>query len=124
MTEAWPAVNSVPVAGTLKVSAPFRTPTATDLDDGNVRYRRSTTLNIATLAFSIQMSNADFGTFKVWVRDTLVDGTLPFTMPIWTGAAFETRTCQFTQPYTDDPGSGLGGELVHQVSLSLDVQDY
>jgi hypothetical protein len=104
--------------------APFRAPDATDLDDGNRRYRRSTTKNIATVSFSVRMTNADFLTFKAWVRDTLVDGTLPFSMSVWTGSAYETRTCQFTQPYQDDPGQGLPAGVQHTVTVSLDVESY
>jgi hypothetical protein len=120
--EAWPA--SVPFAAeddSVK-GTPFRAPLATEFEGGNQRRRRSTTKNIATLEFAISMSNAQFGTFKIWVRDTLVDGTLPFTMQIWTGEAYAARTCSFAgrDPYQFGP-DGFGRQLV---TLTLDVEDY
>lgn len=120
--ETWPeTVPYVPLAGTMQV-VPYRAPDATDMDDRNARARRSTTKNIATLSFSIRMENAAFDTFKAWVRDDLVDGTLDFTMQVWTGSAFALRTCRFRkgEPYQDDPGHGLR----HRVRVVLDVEDY
>lgn len=90
------------------------------MDDGNTRQRRSTTKNIATLAFSIPMTNAQFQTFKAWVRDTLVDGTLQFTAPIWDGSAHTTKNCTFTAPYKDS----MTADSLHVVSVSLDVEDW
>lgn len=120
MTEAWPSgVPSLAVQDSM-TAAPFRAPLATDLEDGNRRYRRSVTKNIATVPFSIHMENSEFATFKAWVRDTLVDGTLPFTVPIWDGATYTTKTCTFTQPYQDNPEGGFR----HTVSLTLDVEDW
>ncbi|HTM76516.1 MAG TPA: hypothetical protein VL133_02665, partial [Devosia sp.] len=81
---------------------------------------RSSTKNRAPAKFTVRMDNVGFETFKAWVRDTLVDGTLPFTMPVWTGAAYQTRTCSFSEPYKDDPAEGMR----HDVSVSLDVEDY
>jgi len=120
MAIAWP--STIPyeaLVGSIKAD-PFRAPLATDMDDGQQRRRRSTTKNIATLAFIIPMDPTAFAAFKAFVRDTLVDGTLPFTMPIWTGADYDDRTCSFVERYQDNPGSGE----MHQVSVNLDVEDY
>src|SRR5690606_14883333 len=107
MTATWPAgVPTTPLAGTYQAS-PFRAPLTTDMEDGPRRARRATTKSIATVSFTIRMSNDAFATFQACVRDDLVDGTLPFTMPIWTGGAFATKTCAFRAPYADDPGHGL-----------------
>lgn len=120
MTVAWPSgVPSPALANSLSV-VPFRAPLATDMDDGPKRRRRASTKNIATAPFTVRMQNSEFLTFKAWVRDTLVDGTLPFTMPVWTGSAYQTRTCSFVEPYKDNPAGGF----YHDVSLNLDVEDY
>lgn len=95
---AWPEnVNYRPLGGTLQ-GEDFRAPLQTDMEDGPRRYRRATTKNIGTLQFTIRMTYAEFAVFKPWVRDTLVDGILPFTMPVWLGGEYENRPCQFTQP--------------------------
>ncbi|HEV7278389.1 MAG TPA: hypothetical protein VGN80_19080 [Devosiaceae bacterium] len=118
--ETWPeAVPSEPLAGTFQ-ALPFREPDRTDMEDGSRRGRRSTTKNIATLTFTVRMSNAAFDVFKAWVRDDLVDGVLEFTMPVWTGSGFAERTCSFRERYADDAGHGLR----HRVRLVLDVEDY
>lgn len=116
----WPAnVPHAPLANTFQ-GAPFRAPLATDLEDGPQRRRASTTLRIATLRFTIRMENDQFVAFKAFVDDDLVFGTLPFSMPVWTGSAFDTRTCSFREPYSDDAGHGLR----HRVGIVIDVEDY
>lgn len=106
----------------MRVPDPFAPPLTTDMDSGIPRSRRSTTINVAGLQFVIKMENAEFDRFKLWVRDGLVDGTLPFEMPIWTGSVYASRTCRFRQPrpYSDDP---LGG-IRHHVTVLIDVEDY
>ena len=123
MPELWPSVVPyAPRANSLRVQEPFRAPNTTDFEDGPQRARRSTTLNIVVVQFVIKMENDEFDLFKLWVRDDLVDGTLPFDMLVWTGSDYETKTCKFKQPrpYTDDPGRGIR----HQVTVSLDVENY
>lgn len=120
MAETWPAnVPSLAMIGSMK-GKPFRAPIVTDMEDGPSRKRRSTTKNIATYTFAITMTNAQFATFKAWVRNQLVDGTLPFSASVYTGSGAATKTCSFTQPYDDDPTDGTQ----HVVSVSLDIEDY
>lgn len=120
MTISWP--GTVPSGALLDTSkiTPFRAPTKTDMEGGTFRQRKSTTLDVATIQFSMRLTNAEFLYFKAFVKTTLVDGTLSFAMPIWTGAGYETKTCTFVQPYDDDAMNGLA----HTVGLVLDVQDY
>ncbi|WP_297105131.1 hypothetical protein [uncultured Devosia sp.] len=122
MPEAWPAdVPHTPIAGSFQ-GTPFRAADATEFEDGPARARRRSTLRIATLRFAIRMSNAQFDAFHLWVNEVLIDGTLPFYMPVWRGGGFVTKLCRFTrgEPFSDDPGQGLR----HRVSVSLDVEDY
>jgi hypothetical protein len=105
----------------MKVLEPYRPPLVTDLEDGISRGRRSTTKNIAKVQLSIRMDNSEFDTFKAWVRDDLVDGTLPFTMSVWTGSVYATRTCSLVgKTYQADPAEGF----YNDVSMTLDVEDY
>jgi hypothetical protein len=121
MPELWPAdVPYAPRANSLRVLNPFQQPLATDMDDGQQRRRRSSTLQLAGLQFVIKMENDEFDLFKLWVRDDVVDGTLSFDVPVWTGSDYETKTCTFRQPYSDDPGRGIR----HLVTVVLDVEDY
>lgn len=120
MAEFWPAtVPHKPDDDSLKGTG-FRPPLATEFDDGNQRRRRSSTKNIARVEMTIDMSNAQFLTFKSWVRDTLVDGTLPFSMPVFTGVDYQDRVCAFAEQYQFAP-AGWGRQTV---SLSLDIEDY
>ena len=119
MPETWPVtVPHKPRHGTPRVT-PFRAPEKTDMEGGNSRQRRSVTKNIATMAFEITMDAAEFADFKAFVRDTLVDGTVRFTMPVWTFAGYADRICQFTEPYSATP---FGAGAV--VSVSIDIEDY
>ncbi len=118
--ENWPvSVPHIVRAGSLKGS-PFRAPLTTDMEDGQQRRRRSNSKNIARLEMSIYMDDVQFSTFKAWVRDVLVDGTLPFTMPVFTGSAYQVRTCSFNEQYSFDPQAAEG----HIVSFAVDVEDY
>lgn len=120
MAETWPvSVPYKPAADSMKGNG-FRRPLMTDFEDGNQRRRRSSTKNIARIEMRIDMSYAQFLTFKVWVRDTLVDGTLAFTMPVFNGSAYQGRTCSFAEQYQFAPA----GWDRHAVSFSLDVEDY
>lgn len=120
MAEIWPvSVPSKPDSNSLGGEA-FRAPLATDMEGGNRRRRRQNSKNLARLDMTIDMTDAQFLTFKAWVRDTLVDGTLPFTMPIYTGVAYQDRVCTFVDPYKFR-AAGWGRQAV---SFQLDVEDY
>lgn len=122
MSESWPAtVPYFALVHTVQGEAPFRKPYRTTFEDGNKRARRSTTKNTATVAFSLVPFTKDqFKTFAQWVRDDLVDGTLPFTMKVWTGSDYEERTCSFVEDYT---WSDIGYQMM-QVQVKLDIDDY
>lgn len=122
MAEAWPTgVRYEPLSGSMDVPDPYRAPLQTEMDDGSDWRRPSTTLIVARVSFSIRMPNSEIAAFKLWVRRTLVQGTLPFTMPVWTGAAYETKTCTLVRPPGINPASGDDDGVV---SLTLDVQDW
>jgi hypothetical protein len=118
--QAWPDdVPHEPLANSFQ-GEPFRAPYSTEMEDGNFRQRRRSTLRVATLRFSVRMPNEAFDVFDAWVEGDLVEGTLPFLMPVWKGGQYVTRTCRFREPFRDNPGHGLR----HRVALVLDVEDY
>lgn len=121
MAETWPAINHYAKQGTFRVDQPFRKPHKTDMDSGPVRRRRSSSKNIATVSFSIQLTPAEYQTFQAWVRDTLVDGSLEFTMPIFDGTTYTTKTCSIPDGlYKNEAGTGF----MHEISWTLDVENY
>lgn len=120
MTILWPVnVPYAPRVETLRVFEPFRPPLMTDMEEA-VRRRPASTLPLAKLSFDLLLAAAEFVSFKTFVRDTLVQGTLSFQMPIWTGTAFEAKSCSFSQQYT--AAETGGGYQV--VSVGLEVEDY
>ncbi len=97
--------------------SPFREPYITEIEDGPDISRRSSTKNIAAIQFSIRMTATQFGAFKAWARSEIVDGSLPFTMKVWTGEGCADRVCRFKRPYQMTEG---GTRRI--VSLTLDVR--
>lgn len=125
MPETWP--TNVPYGvqqGTFRVVSPYRRPLRTEFEDGPRRARRSTTKNIATVQFTfIDWSKEEYREFALWVRNTLVDGTLPFTLKVWTGTGddYAERTCRMTDgEYT---ASDVSVDRT-AVSWTIDVDDY
>lgn len=122
MAQSWPVtVPSAPLRGSFQIQQPWRPALVTDFDDGNSRARRSTSKNIARLAFQIVMSADEFEAFKAWARDTLVDGTLAFTMSVWTGSGYAIRTCTLVERTYQAQPTAVTAEII---SLTLDVEDY
>lgn len=120
MAETWPNIEHRARSRSFRVEAPGAPRLSTEMEDGSRFHRPSSTLRLARLSFQIRMSNADFVVFKAWEDLVLVQGTLPFVMPVWTGSSYQNRTCTFVDRYTDDAGTGR----YHVVSLTLDVQDW
>jgi hypothetical protein len=120
MAEIWPgSVPSLPQYGSLS-GQPFRAPLRTDFEDGNRRQRRRTTKNTATYQYEVAMTNAEYAIFASWVRDDLVDGSLPFTALVWTATGQAERLCSFVEPYRDE----VADFDLHRISMTLDIQDY
>lgn len=93
---AWPAVPYKPRRGEWKPTDPFLPPIETQFDGGNQRARRRPGDDIATVEQTIRMTPAEGATLMTFIRSTLVNGTLPFTMSVWSGTAYVSRTVEFT----------------------------
>jgi hypothetical protein len=124
---AWP--SGVPyqiVKGSFRLIAPARPPKRTDFEDGPKRGRRSSTKNIATIGFDLALMPDELTTFMLFERDDLIDGTLPFTMPVRVaGGSYAERTVEFVGQNDDASYTAAGGVgLLTTVSIVLDVEDY
>lgn len=98
------SINDQPLVDSWSMpSGAYRAPTSTDMEGGNVRLRRQPGDEMYELQFDILFTAAEFATFKTFVQTTLGGGVSRFTMNVWTGAAMETKTVQFVQPYVPTP---------------------
>jgi hypothetical protein len=123
----WP--TGVPhqiVKGSFRLIAPSRPPKRTEFEDGPKRGRRSSTKNIATIGFDLALMPDELQTFMRFERDDLIDGTLPFTMPVRVaGGTYEDRTVNIVGQNDDASYTAAGGVgLLTTVSIVLDVEDY
>jgi hypothetical protein len=124
----WPAtVPHYIVRGSFQLIAPSRPAHRTPFEDGPKRGRRSTTKNIATVGFDLSLTPAEFQAFVAFERDDLIDGTLPFTMPVLLAAqTYGVRTCRMAPAGDDGPAYRAAGGRgpFTAVSLVLDVEDW
>lgn len=96
-------------------------PIVTDMEGGNQRQRPRPGDNIGVLGQTIIMDAAPFATFTTWWTETLNLGTARFTVPVWLGTNFVTKTCQFTPDGKPQDSYYLPGAV--KVSMKLRVYD-
>jgi len=86
---SWPAgLNYKPLSSSFRVLEATRPPVVTEFEDGPPLMRRSGLSQRAKLAYAIRFKTAaEYNTFRLFHRDTLVDGTSRFTMPVHTPGA-------------------------------------
>ena len=75
-------------------------PLSTAMEGGNTRVRARPGDNVGTLTQTIWMLKTEHDVFVARVKSTLNNGTARFTAPVWLGAAYVSKTCQFIQPGT------------------------
>jgi hypothetical protein len=95
---AWP--NDVPYLQRRqdwKITQPFIGPIETEMDGGNVRQRSRPGSNVATVEWRRRMTTAQHASFDTFVRATLSNGTARFTMPVWLGSSYVTKTVQIVK---------------------------
>lgn len=91
---AWPGVPYAPLRhGWSK--QPLLPPIRTEMEGGNVRQRQRPGDNVAILTQTVRMSLAEFATLEAWVAAAIGQGVGQFTMQVWLGNAFESKTVQF-----------------------------
>jgi hypothetical protein len=80
-----------------QIPQPFTGPIETEMDGGNVRLRSQPGSNVATLQWRRRMTTIQYTSFDAFVRSTLSNGTLRFTMPVWLGASYVIKTVQIVK---------------------------
>jgi hypothetical protein len=92
---AWPSGLSSDTTSEWAMSEMFIPPIATDMDGGNQRLRTRPGSNVAAMSYPLQpLTEAEWDTLNSFLRDTLNNGASRFTMDVWTGAAYESKTVQ------------------------------
>ena len=94
-----------PLVGTWQEPDPYLDPNQTEMEGGNIVLRAQPGDDVEHIQFDIRLTQSQYTTFKAFIKTTLSFGTSRFTMQVWMGAAFETRTVQFAKKYQakDDP---------------------
>jgi hypothetical protein len=85
----------------------FISPVETEMDGGNVRLRSRPGSNIATVQWRRRMTPSQYTSFDAFVRSTLTNGTSRFTMPVWLGATYVSKTVQIVKDSLSVSQDGL-----------------
>jgi hypothetical protein len=116
----WPATVAYAVQqGSWKVQQRHNPNLRTEMNAGTTRRRRKYTLRVAKMTFDIVMNAAQRALFEEFYDDDLGDGAARFTMPVWDGDAYVTRTCTFNAP----PQYSEYAHLTVRVSFDLMVEE-
>jgi hypothetical protein len=116
---AWP--NDVPYLQRRQdweITQPFIGPIETEMEGGNVRQRSRPGSNVATVQWRRRMTTAQHASFDAFVRATLSNGSARFTMPVWLGAGYVTKTVQVVKDSLAIEQDGLF------VSVSMTLRVY
>lgn len=102
-------------------------PIATDMEGGNTRERPRPGDNVGTVTQTIWLSSSpsgssDFDTVIAWIKTTLNLGTARFTMMVWMGSAFESKTVQFIKPGSTLVSNYIGPNTT-ALTMTLRVYD-
>lgn len=93
---SWPA--GVPYAPLVDDFTPIKRvlkPIVTEFEGGNQRQRQRPGDGVGQLGQTIIMEVTPFNTFTTWWKVTLNNGSARFTAPVWLGADYATKVCQF-----------------------------
>lgn len=113
------------VKDSFRLVRPARPSHRTEFEDGPQRGRRSSSKNIATIAIELSFTGAEFQQWVAFERDELIDGTLPFVMPVWLAAGtYDDRTVHIVAQGDGASYSTTSRFPFTQVGLLLDVEDW
>lgn len=96
----WPISTYAPDMSSFQQIQRSLDPLATDMEGGNTRQRPRPGDNVGSLTQTIFLSLADHDTVVAWIKGTLNNGTARFTMMVWLGSSFVSKTVQFIKPGT------------------------
>lgn len=97
-------------------------PIATDMEGGNTRERPRPGDNVGTLTQTIWLSNTDYDTVIAWIKGTLSNGTARFTMSVWLGSSYVSKTVQFLKPGTTLTSAYIGPNTT-ALTMTLRIYD-
>jgi len=97
-------------------------PLMTSMEGGNIRQRPRPGDNVGTITQAVWIKASEHDAFVAWVKTTLNDGTARFTMNVWLGNGYVSRTCQFVKPGTNLKYAWLSVDRV-AVTMTLRVYD-
>ena len=83
--------------GDWRIPHPFIGPIETEMEGGNVRQRSRPGSNVATVEWRRRMTAGQYSSFDTFVRATLSNGSARFTMPVWLGSSYITKTVQIVK---------------------------
>lgn len=96
----WPAtVQHRPSRPAYRLAEPHVAPIETELEGGAFRRRPRGTVRRQLYAFSWDWLDAEFVQFETFYNVTLGEGSQRFTMQVFAGSAYASRTCQFKGMY-------------------------
>lgn len=90
-------------------------PLQTDMGGGNLRRRKLPGSDVKIMTFKILLPIADWSTLSSFIDNDLGGGTSRFTMNVWTGSEYESKTVQFMDDYPHPSDSGM-------LSVLLDIK--
>lgn len=118
----WPdELNGLPERGSWQYR-PSPDNARTDFDQGPARVRRRFTTMLAELDFAVVMDYTEFERFKGWVAYDLYGGVAWFSMSVFVGGEYVTRTVRFRDAKNPYEGSDDGFGRT-KVSMKLEIRD-
>lgn len=101
------------------MSEPYVAPVATDMGGGNQRLRSQPGSNVSVMTYPLlPLTSSQWSDLNTFLRTALGNGASRFTMSVFTGAAYESKTVQL-EP-TKPPQVSSSGPLTN-VTLTLRV---
>ncbi len=118
---AWPSnVNYKPSRDSWQCQQDAHAPLASEMNAGTTRRRNKYTLRIAKMSFDVEMNATELAAFWTFFRATLGNGAARFTMLVWDGSAYVSRTVAFQKGFT--PARRMIAVNIASVSFALDVE--
>ncbi|WP_131193724.1 hypothetical protein [Lichenihabitans psoromatis] len=115
----WPTdVPYTPMTSGLTITQLANPLLSTDMNAGTTRQRRKYTLRIAEMKLVIRMTPAQFASFHAF-HQAIGDGAARFTMPVWNGSGYVTRTVQIK----DQPDMSPLAFRARSVGFSLRIEN-
>ena len=118
---AWPVAKYQPVPDSFQPLQRALDPVATDMEGGNTRERPRPGDNVGSITQTIWLSLSDYDTVIAWVKGTLNNGTARFTMNVWLGSSYVSKTVQFIKPGTTLTSGYIGPDTA---ALTMTLRVY